>query len=481
MDQYTADEISAPHQLPYDLNLTPENNFRASFGMSIPKFAPVTPNKLMRADNSVVEDTTHREREKENTTTLENVLELDTDKEEARPSGDSLLAANPTELQENQNPEKLDSSAIDLKKTPQQKERRKKHRPKVITEGKPRTPKQVTPKTTDSKENPTTKRKYVRKNAKEKASETPSEVAGQCEDSKAATPRKRTCRKALNFEDMEEEHEDSRYSSLDANLELQAHRFCTRSVSKLTIELCKGIEEVAVGKMQAQSTYESVAQGSLGRGTQTCPMTVSDSDSSSTVNLTEGQDQAKEFKGNYSHAIKQANAGRITLNGAYYNSVQAYQLISWQNNTRKRTDKGLNNVASSATVFNAEKYIGPKVMASNDVKLSPAFLQVSKGFHDAPQTNGRIIIDLSPNTRPTKKRSRSTTRARNWASLTRIDQQPKSCIDALIAETRATLARKSRTKKRNSLAFQNPALYSDQQSYSRFSGIKTNKTLDLDK
>ncbi|KAJ6727371.1 TRANSCRIPTIONAL ACTIVATOR DEMETER [Salix purpurea] len=66
---------------------------------------------------------------------------------------------------------RLDEQGIDLNKTPQkQPPKRRKHRPKVIVEDKPkRTPKVATTKNTDPKEKSTEKRKYIRKDLKEPA------------------------------------------------------------------------------------------------------------------------------------------------------------------------------------------------------------------------------------------------------------------------------------------------------------------------
>ena len=59
-------------------------------------------------------------------------------------------------FKENHNPDEGSSLCVGLDKTPEKKPRRKKHRPKVIREGKPkRTPKPVTPKHAQSKENTT--------------------------------------------------------------------------------------------------------------------------------------------------------------------------------------------------------------------------------------------------------------------------------------------------------------------------------------
>jgi len=84
----------------------------------------------------------------------------------------------------------------DLNKTPHQKPKRRKHRPKVIKEGQPkRTQKPVTPKPFQSKENPTVKRKYVRKNALTKISIPPTELTREL-----AKEMPMSCRRAINFD-----------------------------------------------------------------------------------------------------------------------------------------------------------------------------------------------------------------------------------------------------------------------------------------
>ncbi|PIN05494.1 DNA-(apurinic or apyrimidinic site) lyase [Handroanthus impetiginosus] len=96
--------------------------------------------------------------------------------------------------QENQN---FDGE-IDLNKTPPQRTpKRRKHRPKVVIEGKPkRTPK---PKVTTPDGNQTTKRKYVRKKGIKTSTNQASDAANEVEvfnhDSKA-----KSCKRALNFD-----------------------------------------------------------------------------------------------------------------------------------------------------------------------------------------------------------------------------------------------------------------------------------------
>ncbi|KAF7820237.1 Transcriptional activator DEMETER [Senna tora] len=129
----------------------------------------------------------------------------------------------------------------DLNTTPEQKApKRRKHRPKVIVEGKPkRTPNRATQKKTESKENPPQKRKYVRKNVPKEAPTPQADVIETLDSTavpkgnppqkrkyvrrnvpkEAATPQAdvietlgsttaiKSCKKALNF-DLEKSYED---------------------------------------------------------------------------------------------------------------------------------------------------------------------------------------------------------------------------------------------------------------------------------
>ena len=78
---------------------------------------------------------------------------------------DSSSAVISTPMEEKKDSERGSDQGIDLIKTPQQKPpKRRKHRPKVIVEGKPkRTPKSATATNINSQDNPSGKRKYVRR------------------------------------------------------------------------------------------------------------------------------------------------------------------------------------------------------------------------------------------------------------------------------------------------------------------------------
>ncbi|KAL2227708.1 UNVERIFIED_CONTAM: Transcriptional activator DEMETER [Sesamum indicum] len=94
-----------------------------------------------------------------------------------------------------------ENGGIDLNETPQQKTpKRRKHRPKVVVEGKPkRTPKPAAKKSSTPNENPTTKRKYERRNGS-KTSTSPSTDAVNVVEASNMEPAKRSCKRVLNFD-----------------------------------------------------------------------------------------------------------------------------------------------------------------------------------------------------------------------------------------------------------------------------------------
>eukprot|EP00257_Ricinus_communis_P022239 XP_015581912.1 transcriptional activator DEMETER isoform X1 [Ricinus communis] len=161
---------------------------------------------------------------------------------------DSASAVISTPFEEPKESCQGSDQVIDLNKTPQQKTpKRRKHRPKVIVEGKPKkTPKSVTPKTVDPNEKAIEKRKYVRKKGqKESTTEHPDSI-GETTNSTEKPKQKRkyvrkkslkepqirnadyagettypsagtaaSCRKALNFE------MENTYSEREKNLVAQ--------------------------------------------------------------------------------------------------------------------------------------------------------------------------------------------------------------------------------------------------------------------
>ncbi|KAJ8754087.1 hypothetical protein K2173_001985 [Erythroxylum novogranatense] len=190
------------------------------------QFAPVTPEKSIRIEHKQVMESQflcqsersqeRNEQESKLAATGVNDNEIHASTELHDLKTDSSLADTSTIIKDNHNFEREGGNTIDLNKTPQLKPRRKKHRPKVIREGKPRIQKLGTPKHAASSRTqagkrqvqekavntvvyPTGKRKYVRKNAAKKLS-TPDEATGESTDSEILLPTKRSCRRTLNFD-----------------------------------------------------------------------------------------------------------------------------------------------------------------------------------------------------------------------------------------------------------------------------------------
>ncbi|KAF4388032.1 hypothetical protein F8388_014715, partial [Cannabis sativa] len=522
----------------YDLNLTP--GFDTSPGKGVHNFVPATPDKPFkvyskrdsRMQKLYVGDVQDEDRVKlmKNTTEMVDVNELSSLQESTRPASDFSAAADSTALQANQNTNKGDIEEVDTNKTPQQKPKRRRHRPKVVKEGKPKTPKPVTPKPADSSKTPTGKRKYVRKNKVEKVSQTPPELAG----SKMEIPAKKSCRKPLNFEEMEPITDDAGCTD-NVCSETQVHHNINRSeISKSTIKVCHEIEVKMVGKTQAgtvrencsahhmeegylskngtetvrtsvpvlrnsalvkmkvhiQEDYKDVhmaanvqrensAQFLLERETLPYPMSPDGSDCSSSVNLAKGNEQAKKSKRDQHCAVKQANTNISNMYGGHYNNLETY-LIPWPHSKRKRTEKvqGHDNTAAKdcreiITLYpqnnnTIQNPYGSKAKNSMSAHCNPN--KLLKNLHTDAEC---MIMAFSPKETPTKKRSRNVKRTRNLSSLimaghnmgktcstnTKVVYQNEkrienfnrtnACMNALIAQTKTTLARKRRTTKRN--------------------------------
>ncbi|XWS66738.1 hypothetical protein CRYUN_Cryun05aG0226500 [Craigia yunnanensis] len=212
-----------PPQNPYDLNL-PAGTTDALSHTSISDFAPVTPDKATRAEMKEVSEienlyieniTTEKREEQASELAAARVDGHQCRKELQKSVTESSLAATPSG--ENQNPDNGGSHLVDLDRTPQQKQRRRKHRPKVITEGKPRrTRKPVTPKPSGSQEDPTGKRKYVRKTRLNKDPSIPPEEANA---ENSTRKRKYVRRKELNKESMVPTQESEQGATLPETLE----------------------------------------------------------------------------------------------------------------------------------------------------------------------------------------------------------------------------------------------------------------------
>ncbi|OMO82072.1 hypothetical protein CCACVL1_12092 [Corchorus capsularis] len=270
----TENQSVIPLQNSYDLD-EPAGKMDALSQTSNAEFAPITPDKATRAERKKVAETekVHVESitEKGDEQASASTVDVNGVQEHKQPGTESSLAATPTK--ENQIAENGGSQLVDLERTPQQKQRRKKHRPKVITEGKPRKArKTATPKPSAPQETPTGKRKYVRRNRlNEDASTPPGEGNGENSTRKRKYVRrkglnkeeesrtgdshpetleqnKKTCRRALNFDINDQEKGESSASKSACNLNSSSgaeNLVKGGSQSKSAIQISGGVEVAA--------------------------------------------------------------------------------------------------------------------------------------------------------------------------------------------------------------------------------------------
>uniref|UniRef100_A0A2P2KM68 HhH-GPD domain-containing protein n=1 Tax=Rhizophora mucronata TaxID=61149 RepID=A0A2P2KM68_RHIMU len=270
------------HEVAYGLNFHLGIMEGAVSNQMASHFVPVTPDKSITAEHEQVmeiqslcfDERKNKEINEQNQITTVGVdnYELCANNELRKREPDSSLAGV-SELMESHNSDKVAGHAIDLNKTPQQKPRRKKHRPKVITEGKPRIQKPVTPKP-PSNETPTSKRKYVRRNAINKASSslqekrkyvrkklpnrvsTPAEAHGKSTDVEMPEPAK-TCRRALNFDTEKQNGGERTIGTTTSNLDSKPEQDDVEGKqSKLTVQLSHGIEVIVENTQSGIQSYD---------------------------------------------------------------------------------------------------------------------------------------------------------------------------------------------------------------------------------
>ncbi|CAK7343374.1 unnamed protein product [Dovyalis caffra] len=368
------------------------------------QFAPVTPDKGKKVESKKITEMQNlRTYARRNQEFRENGIAwgadasgLQTDKELQQRATNLPFAVVSPVLKENNNPDRRDSDVIDLNRTPQQKPRRKKHRPKVLNEGKPKGPhKSATPKSAASTENPTGKRKYVRKKALNKAStSSPAEENGEFTNPKTIEPAKKSCRRALNF-DIERQSPDGSSKcrppfELDSQPEAQTS--AAKNQSKSTVFLGHGIEVMVEtsqagiaydltrsinqmlkkyislpekeapstsfpaqtsqrqnkqdGNLQEKGVDQETAHNVQENAVQITPISPNGSNCSTRTTLTE-EGQAGRSKRNHSD---QQDTCSTNLTGIHYNSLHAYQnMPSLLFPKKKRTEKGQTSATSSTS------------------------------------------------------------------------------------------------------------------------------------
>lgn len=206
-----AGRLSVAYRPSYNLNLPPRIEDGESSSVARPhQLEPVTPeqqrllqdNEILQVPHLSIDEISTKENSKQDNAVLPQQAEIGerghTDFVHGSPGASSSLTS--TTPLEKQIPDERNDEGIDLNKTPLQKTpKRRKHRPKVVKEGKPkRTPKpKATASTTGG--NSTTKRKYVRKKGI-KTSTDQSSDATNGDQASNVEHKKKTCKRALKFD-----------------------------------------------------------------------------------------------------------------------------------------------------------------------------------------------------------------------------------------------------------------------------------------
>ncbi|KAH7547786.1 hypothetical protein JRO89_XS14G0016100 [Xanthoceras sorbifolium] len=228
-------EVPVPCRPDYKLHSPPRSEADAASSVTATfPFSPVTPDPSKKLESKkyltiakfLADESSIQEKDKQ-----ENFV-TSTENEAIQHNNDELLqnvvdlssVVNSRPLEEKRESDNGNDQGIDLNKTPQLKPpKRRKHRPKVIVEGKPkRTPKAATPKTTKTEENPGGKRKYVRKKQLKDSETDQATKLRETADASTGT----VARRALNF-DLEKIGDESQVEDIGQQEETQ--RRCKRT------------------------------------------------------------------------------------------------------------------------------------------------------------------------------------------------------------------------------------------------------------
>lgn len=148
---------------------------------------------------------------------------------------------------------KESDDCIDLNKTPKQKQpKKRKHRPKVVVEGKvKKTPKPKAP--SDSKKNPTGKRKYVRKKNPKVPVTDPIDVMKEIPDPSFARSTEKSCKRILNFEGEKSGDAQLDVASQQAVMQLETDPNFILNLSSQTKEPSTGLNAITGTKVAMQN------------------------------------------------------------------------------------------------------------------------------------------------------------------------------------------------------------------------------------
>nr|XP_018629418.1 protein ROS1A-like isoform X2 [Nicotiana tomentosiformis] len=339
------------------------------------------------------------------------------------------------------------------------------------------------------------KRRYVRRNKVNKPAPNPAE--DETIDPPNISRPRRSCRKSLNF-DSESRLSDESSSHWPSSTVEDLHENQSRS----SVHLGKDIE-VTTGKTELGTVYDIACsrgkckiifsdethdkQASISEMT---PKNLYDSNCSSSACLIQ-ETPERALKRQHSFRTNEAELYSTNVKGAYFNSMQAYQAILPANEPyahstqgmhfptiykKKRTEKG----HPTATPFTCE---------TNYLSLSQCNIGLSQASTSAnDKANNRM---WNPELVPAfveaeglrRKRSKGISKVRDLASLLEIckhfptpakeasisefgerySYQPNTCMEALVADTRAIMKTKKRSKRSILVSSTASYMYAQQQ------------------
>ncbi|KAM6543171.1 hypothetical protein CsatB_007618 [Cannabis sativa] len=203
--QSDGNDLSTTARPSYDLNYSPSNSNALTNAVNSHHFTPVTPNHVtIEYQRSALLKSTADETPSQERDTTQNLVEYREDEaiqlhcdELLQKIVDSSSAAISTPYKENKDSEII-NLGFDLNETPQQKPpKRRKHRPKVIVEGKPKRGQK--PKVSENTEPKHQKRKYVRRNVPKESTSQMVDILEGTGNHKTTLPKKRS-KKILTFD-----------------------------------------------------------------------------------------------------------------------------------------------------------------------------------------------------------------------------------------------------------------------------------------
>ncbi|XP_075485377.1 transcriptional activator DEMETER-like [Primulina tabacum] len=208
LQQISTNTFTVPYHADRDLNLPQRLKGASSSGTMPFPFEPVTPDLQKQMKNNqhmqvpkffASNCLTPEKLKKDDAVCIQpsEIIEGKHDELSSNPGTSSMVISTPP----NENIHSDGGNGeIDLNKTPQQRPpKRKKHRPKVIVEGKPiRTPKSAASGNRAADKNPSGKRKYVQKNSTGTSTTPLTDVVKGVEGSNVG-PTVKSCRRVLNF------------------------------------------------------------------------------------------------------------------------------------------------------------------------------------------------------------------------------------------------------------------------------------------